>query len=189
MNRDLVWCLIVLTLSIVPAAARATVVVPADLNELVRGSLAIVRGRVVSVQAREGDGRRIERLVRVHALSYYKGDLGEDVMFRVPGGTLGRYRTLVIGAPEYVEGEEVVLFLNARGPSMPYVLGLFQGTYRVTTDELAKTRVVVPAGLQATSRTERVVRGDGSRDPIALSAFEAQLRQLVATASAAGARP
>ncbi|MPZ17464.1 MAG: hypothetical protein GEV06_06085 [Luteitalea sp.] len=185
-HRYLLWCLLVCTLTVVPSSTRATVVVPADLNELVRDSLAIVRGRVVSVRARQGTGRQIERLVNVEVITYYKGDLGKNVVFRVPGGTLGRYRTLVIGAPKYVDGEEVVLFLNARARSTPHVLGLFQGTYRVLDDEVAGRRVVVPAGLEATSRTHRVVRGDGSRRPVALSTFEVTLRQLVA--SAAGAR-
>jgi hypothetical protein len=185
-HRYLLWCLLLCTLTVVPLTTRATVVVPTDLNELVRDSLAIVRGRVVSVQARQGAGRQVERLVSVDVITYYKGDLGKSIVFRVPGGTLGRYRTLVIGAPDYANGEEVVLFLNARGPSMPHVLGLFQGTYRVVEDEAAGTRLVVPAGLEATSRTRRVVRGDGSRRPVALSTFEAKLRQLVA--SAAGAR-
>lgn len=184
-HRYLLWCLLFCTLIVVPSSTRATVVVPTDLNELVRDSLAIVRGRVASVRARQGTGRQVERLVTIDVITYYKGDLGKSLVFRVPGGTLGRYRTLVIGAPKYVDGEEVVLFLNARGPSMPHVLGLFQGTYRVVEDEAAGTRVVVPAGLRATSRTRQVVRGDGSRRPVELRTFEAMLRQLVASTAGA----
>ncbi|MGH9161850.1 MAG: hypothetical protein ACRD2X_17940 [Vicinamibacteraceae bacterium] len=180
-HRYLLWCLLLSTLIIVPSATRATVVVPTDLNELVRESLAIVRGRVVSVQARQGQGRQVERLVSLDVITYYKGDLGKSIVFRVPGGTLGRYRTMVIGAPEYADGEEVVLFLNARGPSMPHVLGLFQGTYRVVEDAIADTRVVVPAGLEAVPRRRQVVRGDGSRRPVELRTFEAKLRRLVAS--------
>jgi hypothetical protein len=40
--------------------------------------------------------------------------------FRVPGGQVGRYRRVLIGAPEFSEGEEVVLFLKGRAPGVPF---------------------------------------------------------------------
>ena len=75
--------------------AQATVVVPADLGELSRDALAIARGRVVALDARwTDDRRRVETLVTLEAESYLKGALGPVVQFRVPGGRLGRYRSI-----------------------------------------------------------------------------------------------
>jgi hypothetical protein len=39
---------------------------------------------------------------------------------------MGRYRSVTIGAPSFHEGEEVVLFLGAQPPALPFVLGLGQ---------------------------------------------------------------
>jgi hypothetical protein len=47
-----------------------------------------------------------------------KGSLGRTVQFLVPGGALGRYRSIFVGAPQFVV-ERVVVFLGWRGPSYP----------------------------------------------------------------------
>jgi len=45
------------------------------------------------------DGRRrIDSLVTIEAEQYLKGDFGERVTFRVPGGRIGRYRSVMVGA-------------------------------------------------------------------------------------------
>ena len=44
---------------------------------------------------------------------------------------MGRYRSIFVGAPEFAVDQRVVVFLGARGPSVPYVLGLSQGVYRI----------------------------------------------------------
>ena len=94
---------------------RATVLVPAEFREIVAGSQIIVYGRVVDVRAEwSDDRRRIDTLVSVQAGSYLKGGPASVVTFRVPGGQIGRYKNVMIGAPEFQPGEEAVLFLRAR---------------------------------------------------------------------------
>ncbi len=168
------------------AAGRATVLLPADLGTLVRGSEAVVHGRVTAVRAEWADGRRrIDSLVTLAADAYFKGDFGPTVTFRVPGGQIGRYRSVMVGAPVFHEGDDVVLFLNARGPSMPYVLGLSQGVFRVVTDPRTSARVVTPPALVAGTAEQTVTRGDPARRPLSLAAFGAEVRRL---AAAGGAR-
>src|SRR5262245_53368387 len=87
------------------ARPTATVVVAADLAELAREARAIPRGRVVAVEGRWTDDRRtIETLVTLDVDEYLKGTLGDTLQFRVPGGELGRFRSVVIGAPEFAVG-------------------------------------------------------------------------------------
>ena len=115
------------------ARLGATVLVPTDVAELSREAGAIVRGQVVATQSRwTADRRSIETLVTVEAEASLKGSLGSTVQFLVPGGTLGRYQNLVVGAPEFATGQRVVVFLGWTGPSYPYVLGLSQGVFRIT---------------------------------------------------------
>lgn len=162
------------------AASHATVVLPADLGDLVREARSVARGRVAAVAAQWSDDQRtIETLVTLDVETYLKGPLGTSVQFRVPGGTLGRLRRVVVGAPEFEVGERVVIFLGAQGPGIPYVLGLNQGVFRVVTDARASSSVVVPPPLVATPATVGVVvRGDVSRRPMPLNDFEQRVRQL-----------
>ena len=76
--------------------AQATSIVPADLGELSRDARAIVRGRVVALDAQWTDDRgTIETIVTLEVESYLKGSLGPTLQFRVPGGdarTLPQHR-------------------------------------------------------------------------------------------------
>ena len=159
--------------------ARATVIVPADLGELARDAQAIVRGRVASVEARwTDDHRAIESIVTLEVESTLKGSFGSAVQFRVPGGQLGRFRSLVMGAPEFSVDQRVVVFLVAWGPSVPYVLGMSQGVFRVVAAESGGWLVTPPALLPAVAGTVPILRGDPNRRPLVLGDFEQRVRAL-----------
>ena len=172
------------------AVANATVLLPADLPELVAGARAIVHGKITEARVQWIDGRRrIDSFVTIEVTSYFKGDLGRSVMFRVPGGQLGAYRSVIVGAPVLTPGDEVVLFLGARGPSLPYVLGLSQGVFRVVIERQSGLRVVTPPALFARGHEiERVVRGDRSRRPVSLGEFGRRVREMVSGRAAARQR-
>jgi hypothetical protein len=158
--------------------AAATVVVAADLGELSRAARAIVRGRVAALDARWTDDRRtIETIVTLEVESYLKGALGQTLQFRVPGGELGRFRSITVGAPEFAVDEHVIVFLGANGPSIPYIVGFNQGVYRIvnTTD---RGSLVTPPPMMPSAVTVRVVRGDPSRRPQPLADFEQRVRTL-----------
>lgn len=185
-----------------PAATRlgATIVVPADFAELTVEAGAIAHGRIVRVEARQDDRLRVERLVTLQVLEYFKGGWGNVVQFRVPGGTLGRYQTVMIGAPDFAEGDEVVLFLAARPddnrdrPARPYVVGMHQGVYRVIADQSTGRRMVTPplvlgAGVEGTPSPTK--RGDVNRVPVELREFQGRIAAALAAprvARAGGAR-
>lgn len=161
-------------------AAGATVLIPADLGELSRDALAIARGRVAAVDAQWTEDRgTIETIVTLEVESYLKGSLGSTLRFRVPGGELGRFRSVVVGAPEFAIDQRVVVFLGARGPSVPHVLGLNQGVVRVSrAADGSGWFVTSPVLLPADGRTVRVARGDPSRRALALGDFEHTVRVL-----------
>jgi hypothetical protein len=158
--------------------ARATVLVPADLSELSRDARTIVRGRVIALDPRWTEDRRaIETLVTLEVDGYLKGALGQTVQFRVPGGELGRFRSITVGAPEFSIDERIVVFLGATGPSVPYVLGLSQGVFRVV--HAADGWVVTPpSAVPPASGSVRIVRGDPSRRALPLAEFEQRVRAL-----------
>ena len=112
--------------------------VPAEFSEIVGGSEIIAYARVVDVRPEWADGRRwIDSVVTAEVVSYLKGGSDETITFKVPGGQLGRYRSVVVGAPVFTRGDEAVLFLKsnaAHGGSLPDVFGLNQGVFRVRVD-------------------------------------------------------
>ena len=159
---------------------RATVVIPADLGELSRDALAIARGRVAALDAQwTEDHGTIETMVTLEVESYLKGSLGSTLRFRVPGGELGRFRSIVVGAPEFAVNQRIVVFLGARGPSVPHVLGLNQGVFHVSrAADNSGWLVTSPVMMPATAGNVRVVRGDPARRPLALDQFEQTVRSL-----------
>src|SRR5687767_12992761 len=75
---------------------QATTVAPADFTEMVNGSQVIVHGAVVDVRAQASGGRgTIETLVSVAVVTTLKGQASPAVVFRVPGGQIGRYRRVM----------------------------------------------------------------------------------------------
>ena len=178
--------LIVVSLLLLVPSLHATVLVPAEFREIVAGSQIIVHGRIADVRAVLVDGRRrIDSIVTLEVESYLKGGPAERVTFRVPGGTVGRVRSRMVGAPEFRPGEEVVLFLRADGPSVPHVFGLNQGVFRVRTEADTGRRLVVPPALTARSESpEVVVRGAADRRPMPLDAFGTQVRAALAAGGA-----
>ncbi len=72
------------------------------------------------------------------------------------------------------------MFLGARGPSVPYVLGLNQGVFRVVRAADNAGWVVTPPAMlpAAADASGRIVRGDPARRPLPLDEFERRVRTL-----------
>jgi hypothetical protein len=175
--RRLLECALCALCVCLPVGAGATVLIPIEFRELVAVSTVIAHGRVTDAHTEWTDGRRtVETLVTIGASEYLKGNLGSSFTIHVPGGQLGRYKTVLIGAPEFRAGDEVVLFLRDGR-----IVGLSQGAFRVVPDAAGRPTVVSPVVMSASLDTpEAVVRGDARRKPVALDAFRDIVRQVMA---------
>jgi hypothetical protein len=175
-------CSVVIGVLIVCTPASATVILPIEFRELVTSTPVIVHGVVVDVRSEWVEGRRaVETFVTLEAAEYLKGNLGQRVTFKVPGGQLGRYRTVFVGAPTFNQGEELILFLKSSGPSVPFIAGLTQGVFRVVADAAAGRRVVAPPVVLARSAVDEqsIVRGDPGRRTLALEEFRDLVRRVL----------
>jgi hypothetical protein len=169
-------------LALAAPRARATVLVPVDLGELVSSARSIVHGRVVSTSAQWLEERRsIETVVTLAVEDTLKGGASGSITFRVPGGEMGRYRSIVPGAPAFAEGDDVVVFLGGEGPSIPHLVGFSQGVYRVRA--IGGERMVRPAVPSPATESTPMLRGTG-RVPARLAAFEDEVRALVVAGGA-----
>lgn len=172
---------------ILSVALQATVLVPIEFRELVSTAPVIVHGRVVDVRSAFVDGRRsVETFVTLEAGEYLKGQLGPNFTIRIPGGQIGRYRTVFVGAPEFQAGDEFVLFLETPRASLPHIVGLSQGAFRVVPDPRTGQRMVTTPIVmgKGTAETEPVVRGDPARRPVSISTFRDVVRQVMAQGAA-----
>ena len=177
--RQLVTGLTLLVGSTIPAAG--TVVLPTDLVELSHQAEVIVVGRVVDVEARRISASRIDSLVTFEPAQYLKGDYGDSVIFQVPGGREGRYRSVVVGAPVLRPGDRVVLFLRGRPPALPHLLGLSQGVFRLVVDPSSGGLLVSPPALvNPGPDAVAVVRGDPTRRLVSVAEFAQQVARALA---------
>jgi hypothetical protein len=187
MRRPSAFALATLTLILVfPApSVRATVLLPAEFREIVGQSQIIAYGRVADVVAELSDDRkRIDTVVTFEVATYLKGSAGETLTFRVPGGQIGRYRSVTVGAPVFESGDEAVLFLRRRDEGLPYVFGLNQGVFRVQRDPRTDRRLVMPPLMARGAVPETVVRGDRSRQPMPIETFGAQVKSVMSELAA-----
>lgn len=156
------------------APVAALTVVPATFEELVRESVVVVHGRVRDVQASwTSDRRTIQSAVTVDVLTPLKGADVPTTTFVVPGGEAGGRVLVVPGAPTFRPGDEVVLFLGGRAPSVPQPIGLSLGVYRVSRS--GGTPMVVPSPVHE-ALAGVVRRGSATRAPRPLAAFAADVR-------------
>lgn len=169
-----------IALAVSASTLSATVVLPAEFSEVVNGSQIIVYGRVAEVRPEWTDGRRrIESVVTVEPSTFLRGTPTATVSFRVPGGQIGRLKSVTVGVPEFKAGEEVVLFLRAQGPAVPQVFGMHQGVFRVKVDARTGDRIVNLPVIGRTEGPQRVVRGAPDRGPLRLAQFAQTVRTLL----------
>jgi hypothetical protein len=175
---------LLIAVSLLAAPLSATVLVPVEFREVVNESEIIAFGRVVETTPQWAvDRKRVDTLVTLQVGTYLKGGPGDTIVFKVPGGQMGRYRHFMVGAPHFEPGDEAVVFLNAGAGAgeRPSVFGLNQGVYRVRADARTRQRIVVPPALIGRDdRAERVVRGAVSRQSVPLEAFGAQVQTIIA---------
>ena len=161
-----------------PRSLDASVVIPATLDELAGEADVIVHARVARVDARQAPGTlRVERVVTLAVVRALKGSPGEALQLVLPGGTYGRYRTVMPGVPEVAEGEEAVLFLRPSPTGVTHLVGFSQGVMRVRIDPTTGQRMV--AAPVMAEGAGPVVRGATDRGPQPLATIEARIARVV----------
>jgi hypothetical protein len=169
------------------SALRATTLLPAEFREIVGNSQIIAYGRVLdAVPELSDDRKRIDTVVTFEVGTYLKGGPGETLTFRVPGGQIGRYRSVMVGAPVFASGDEAVLFLTQREDGVPRVFGLNQGVFRVLREERSQRRLVLPPLLARGESPEVVVRGAAARQSMPLETFGAHVKSIIAELASSG---
>ncbi|MCC7008575.1 MAG: hypothetical protein IT184_07135 [Acidobacteria bacterium] len=187
MSRRLVVLAGILLLATSPLSA--TVVVPVTFKEVVDDARLIVRGTVTDVRpVATPEGLESVATVVVHTV--LKGDAVSTVSVRVPGGTLGRTRRVMVGAPALRPGQQAVFFLSRASDFGWRPVALGAGVARITVDSLTRRAVVRSPALVAT--TTGSARSAIERTPrsVPVAEFESLVRVVMAAQRVAvGRRP
>jgi hypothetical protein len=123
----------------------------------------------------------VQTRVTIAVSEFFKGRVSSPVTLVVPGGRMGRYQSIVVGAPRFERGQSVVVFLGWEESASPYLVGFSQGLFRVVRDGAGRREIVTPRPLVAMSRdVEAIRRGDPERPMLALSEFRNLVRELAA---------
>ena len=119
------------TLLLAGPSAWATTALVLDVPALSRSSDAVVHATVERVESRwTPDHARIVTDVHLVVLETLKGVPTPSVIITQPGGAVGRIGQRVEGLARFDPGEEVIVFLDNRGPRFA-VTGLSQGKFHV----------------------------------------------------------
>jgi len=159
----------------------ATISVPAEFREIVSDAGLIVRGRITDVRGVVVPGAGVDSIATVAIETVLKGSAADFVSVRVPGGDVGRYRHVMVGAPTLRAGERAVFFLWRGGDNTWRPVGLSMGIYRVKSDPQTGQPVVnPPLVVGRTTSVGRVVRGDTRRKLLPIQEFESLVRLVIA---------
>jgi hypothetical protein len=121
------------SLLVLPMSANATVVLEVGLEKMSEASAVIFQGVVVDVRVTEASGRpgAIHTEVRFRSVEALKGaGHFQDSLLTISllGGSLHGQTLHVPGMPEFVQGMEVVLFLEKTATGFA-LTGLHQGVF------------------------------------------------------------
>ena len=189
MQRIRLLVTVLVGLSLTAGTLFASTFLSAEFREVVSEASTIVRGRVTDVRAIRTPAGSVESVVTIGVEASLKGSPETFVAMHVPGGTIGRYRTVMVGAPVMRVGEHAVFFLK-RGPGNSlWPVGLGQGIYRVSfpagaggTGGGGSTVPMVHAPVLSgvtTNAVGAVVRGDARRKSLPVTEFESLVRLLL----------
>jgi hypothetical protein len=167
---------------LVAVTSLASTVEALSPAELASRSDRVAHVRVASVHARwAGDGMRIVTEVEFEVLRTWRGPSSARLTAMVPGGVVGRIGQRVAGAPAFHEGDEVVVFLEARGDRF-VLTALGEGVFPIV--RTAEGQVVTrPASSIRAVDAESGREGSQVMPPLPLEAF----RQLVTAPRTQGA--
>jgi hypothetical protein len=172
MRRQAAWVFAMAT--VCGATLLATVTDPLTLRQLAAGATLIVRGSVTDVRAFPVPGRGIESAVTVAVERVLKGDAEPFVTVRVPGGVIGRYRQITIGAPALRVNQQAIFFLKRGADNGWRPIGMSAGVVHVRSEAGTGRRLVSPVIVQSyTADAGTIVRGDDRRRSLSVDEFEA----------------
>ena len=161
------------------ASVQATKVKAFVFDGLCETAKTIVHVKCLSrdyVQFPDRDG--IFTQTRFEVLEVVKGQAGAEIVLVLPGGQWEGRRMTVPGMPQFLPGEETVLFLSEPDDfGSPWPVGLGQGCYGVQMNEGEGRQVSLMSGYTPLPSSVLAKPAQGSK--MALGEFVAAVRKVL----------
>jgi hypothetical protein len=124
-----------------------TVVIPSD-EEMIVGARAIVRARVSSLNSALDEGRgAVFTYVALQVEEVIKGQIGASgIVLKQPGGEFGDRGMIFHGSPRFVQGEDVLVYLDTWPDGSLRVHQMYLGKFSVVKDPGTGLQTVVRSG-------------------------------------------
>ncbi len=138
---------------------EATTVVPPAFEELVRESDYVVRGRVTAVDSaweQRGESRVIVTRVSVEVIEVIAGAPPQPLVLTMLGGKVGERSMTVEGAPQFVVGDEDILFVSGNGRNVSPLTRIMHGRYRVEKERATGREYVARENHEPLTDTSEV---------------------------------
>jgi hypothetical protein len=117
-----------------------------DIPTLRGMSEAVVRAHVVDVRSSWNDeGSAIFTYVTLEVKGRLSGRTDNELVVRVPGGTVGNFTSVMEGAPEFTVGDDIVAFIARWDDGAPMIAGYAEGVSTVKVDGIGNA--VLHGGL------------------------------------------
>ncbi|WP_440997960.1 hypothetical protein [Arhodomonas sp. SL1] len=127
-------------------AAHATTIFKMDFNQVTRAADGIVVGTVTDIDSRKAEDGIIYSFISLNDLELLGGRYaGETFTLRIEGGRVGGEVQEIAGAPDFREGERVIVFVEGNGERIVPIAGWHQGLFRVITDPETGTDYIADA--------------------------------------------
>ena len=130
-----------------------------DLDELRGRSEAVVRAQVVHKESYwNAEGSMIFTDVTLSVKQRLHGKAADEITLRVPGGTVDGFTAVMLGAAEFDEGSEVVVFVGRWKDGKRRAAGYSQGVSRVRRDALGNLMLQggIASGLPVSDLARRL---------------------------------
>ncbi|HKW89141.1 MAG TPA: hypothetical protein VJN21_10325 [Candidatus Acidoferrales bacterium] len=122
---------------------RANTLAPLSLEQITSAAAVIVHARCSDTESRWRDGE-IWTITSFRTEEIWKGAIPHHFQIWMIGGRIGQLTSYVPGAPQFVPGEEVVLFLELTRSGSLSITAWGEGTFRIhreaTTGEVRVTQ-------------------------------------------------
>jgi len=122
--------------------ASASTFLKVDLPTLKKMSESVVHAKVVDMKSAWNDeGTAIFTWVTLDVKGRLHGTAADQIVVRVPGGTVGDFTSEMSGAPRFVVGDEVVTFIARWHDGVAMVAGYAEGLSKVKRDQVGNLRL------------------------------------------------
>jgi hypothetical protein len=173
--------LLILLMCAAQVTLATTITTPPADDDMVIGARAIIRGKVLSLSTGIDEQNRIYTYITLKVQEVIKGQITEHkIVIKEEGGQYGDRGSLIFGAPQFVLGEKVIVYLDTRTDGSLRVHQMFLGKFSIVKDKQTGQEMAVRQDADQGVRIVYPDDHDRARGPstnqMELSAYVAMVR-------------